>query len=266
MRSKRSEKLKSQFRPNIFDLQWEVVRRNPQYRKDYQALKENPELAKKPLGSVRNALAGGPPWFKDRWMALAYKFNLSKAVDPLHSWEKFKVPPTYKTPNLKALEGGIFLPDDTTYSPVQHFSFKVRRAKGEDYTREEDLLYWNKYRDRYLWLRVDPTANLPAINKDISQRVKKFRKGLDTKNKIRERIAWLTVVDKIEKHNPLPTRATFRKAYPKADFEGIRRRLKDYARGKILIEKLLSDPLKPLSKREIYAYLKTHKLITPRSK
>jgi len=247
------------FRPDIFDLQWEIIRRNPQFRRDYQALKENSELAQKPL------CGKGPVYFKDRWTALAYKFNLSKAADPSRSWEKFKVPPTYKTPNLKALEGGIFLPDDTTYSPVQHFSFKVRRAKGEDHTREEDLLYWNKYRDRYLWLRVDPTANLPAINKDISQRVKKFRKGSYTKKKIRERIAWLEFVDKIEKLNPNPTRKFFDNIYSKNSDEK-KRRLKNYARGKILIEKLLNDPLKPISKREIHTYQKNHKFITPRSK
>ena len=38
-------------RPNILDLRWEVLRRNPQYISDYNQLKNNPKWADEVAGN-----------------------------------------------------------------------------------------------------------------------------------------------------------------------------------------------------------------------
>ena len=266
MRSKRSEKLKSQFRPNIFDLQWEVVRRNPRYRKDYRALKENPELAKKPL------CGKGPVYFKDRWTALAYKFNLSKAADPSRSWEKFRVPPPKGATMIKKARGTLFLPDDSAIIPVLPFRFKLDQEQPIWAT-------WKGDPSRYLFLKIDPFANEDVILNLIKRELKIFKGNYKKPPaKINERIKWLRIVDVVQKKKLNPDRETFEETYfivcraglidkPKIlpSYRDLDRMIDRYAQGVLLIMNPFNDPLRQLSKDELASYQSTHNLMPKNS-
>ncbi len=271
---KKRAKAREKFRPDVFDLKWEIVRRIPQYQEDYKALKNNPALARKRLKT-----------FKDRWTALAFKFDLkvvggpskktlkeapdpskkklNEAPDPSKSWKDFDLPPTWKPPMFRKAKVELSLPDDNPHHPAQFFWFIDDKGANQQGKKKTSTIFDDDYKNRYLWMRINPTSSIKEIKALIGNEVSKYKKNIKrTRTTITDMIKWLHVVDKVEKKNPKPTRKTFALLFGKDDAV-IQRRFKDYARGKILIQ--CFPNIKSISKKQVKTYLRAHDFIIPRS-
>lgn len=221
-------------RPDLADLRWEVLRRTSRYKNICKKLKNAPK-------SVNKAA------FKRKW-------KITEIADPSLSWKKFDSPPTrFASPMYRKYDAIVLVPEDDAYYPVRSFGFKIKEE-----TKDFNISF-----DDNLWLKINPHASLKNIYKDIKKRVEMCRKA--SKAKIKERIEWLEIVDKVEQHKIKSIPKTITKIYG-YNYEIRRRRLDQYTKGRLLLEKPLTDPLRNISEKRINTYQIKHNLKSVRNK
>ena len=248
-------------RPDVYDLTWEVLRRNPDYRRDFKEhkaalLKSRGHKTVIPTGTFSPDRA---PWDAipvNDPTAIAWRYGILKITDPSKPWDKLKHQPC-KLPATHHKLSGVtaFLPEDNHRSPVQSFKIKDQSI------------------NKYLWLRIDPQGNLKTIERLIGDKVRQHRslkKLFEARKQIKRRLQWLQIVDLLG-DNPRFDENSFLKlsnsglvkARGKIQQKEKDRIVERYTKGKLLIENPSLDPLRSLTEKEISDYQVNHKIFLP---
>lgn len=219
--------------PDVNDLRWEIIRRNPDYRSDYEEFK-NALKAGSPKGPFK-AAGRGFRFSGELEGFFCQKWDLNRMHDPADSWEVAVIDwPTGE----KILNSPADKPrrEEAAVTEILGFSnheTEIEKAGGKD----------------FMYFRVNPNASLDAITEQIRAAVSHHKKNAGikkTKEKITERLFWIDLADR---YGEKPAREQF-----KAD----RTLERQWASGRILIENPFDAPLRHVSQKEAEEYVKTH--------
>ena len=244
-------------RPNIYDLKWEIIRRNVAYRNDRERTNKDLMWAFEPVKIEEFH-------FDKRLHYIKYKWGVDWLADPSQSWEDtFMVTPVKKGTELRIHRSPCaFTLNAIATSPV---IFQVGDGQDVDQHMIDLSLFTNKPREDYLQVNIDPTANLETIKKMIERFVLDWRNSHPERpplrRKIKERIGWLKLVDLVEAKPSSLTHNTFTTMFPNGQQH--RSKMISYCKGKILIDDPHGDPLRSISDDKIRTYQIARDLIIP---
>ncbi|MCF8051568.1 MAG: hypothetical protein K9L59_10050 [Desulfobacterales bacterium] len=254
--------LKRSFRPDIHDLYWEVVRRNPQYRKDYESLIQDPTAAKM-------AVKVGKVKYGSTAHYLACCWNLGFMADPKLSWKAadIRIPGSETKipagPGNSGFLSSLSQPFISTTAPKEQIEKQEALIDfvKETYPNFEKVAEWLCPSDR-LWICVDPRCNLVKLTELFNLTIGEAReKEKARRQEIKSTIRILEEADKIERKNPSPTQKTFRNLYPQKRTYKQKRR--NYSNAKILISSPFENPLREIPTKQIDQYSRAHGLMRP---